>query len=120
MKKLAFIITCAFLVASCNNLKDNEFLISGSAKGMENGKKVFIEVQTETGSLAKDTAIIKDGKFELKGIIEGIDLGFIRIENEQINLPLILEEGKIEINLVKDSLQKTSLGGTPNNEKFQK
>lgn len=120
MKKLALIITCVFFVASCNNLKDNEFLISGSAKGMENGKKVFIEVQTETGSIAKDTAIIKDGKFELKGITEGIDLGFIRIENEQINFPLILEEGKIEINIVKDSLQKSSLGGTPNNEKFQK
>lgn len=120
MKKLTLIITCAILMVSCNNLKDNEFLISGTANGVENGKKVFVEIQTETGSLAKDTAFIKDGKFELKGITEGIDLGFVRIENEQINLPIILEEGKIKINIVKDSLQKSTLGGTPNNDKFQK
>ena len=120
MKKIVFIITSALLFVACNNLKDNEFLISGTANGIENGKKVFIEVQTETGTLAKDTAVVTDGKFELKGITKEIDLGFIRIENEQINLPLILEEGKIEINIVKDSLHKSTLGGTPNNDKFQK
>ena len=120
MKKIVFIITSALLFVACNNLKDNEFLISGTANGIENGKKVFIEVQTETGTLTKDTAVVTDGKFELKGITEEIDLGFIRIENEQINLPLILEEGKIEINIVKDSLHKSTLGGTPNNDKFQK
>ena len=120
MKKIVFIITSALLFVACNNLKDNEFLISGTANGIENGKKVFIEVQTETGTLAKDTAVVTDGKFELKGITEEIDLGFIRIENEQINLPLILEEGKIEINIVKDSLHKSTLGGTSNNDKFQK
>lgn len=118
MKKIAFIIASTLLIVSCNNLKDNEFLISGTADGVENGKKVFIEIQTETGSLAKDTAVVKDGKFELKGITDGIDIGFVRIENEQINLPIILEEGKIEINIVKDSIHKSTLGGTPNNDKF--
>ena len=120
MKKIVFIIATALLTTSCNNLKDNEFLISGIVNGVENGKKVFVEIQTETGSLVKDTAVVSDGKFELKGITEGIDLGFIRIENEEINLPLILEQGEIEINIVKDSLHKSTLGGTPNNDKFQK
>ena len=120
MKKITLIVAAALTTFACNQLKDNEFIINGDANGVENGKKVFVEIQTETGSLAKDTAIVTDGKFELKGFTEGIDLGFIRIENEQINLPLILEEGKIEINIVKDSLHKSTLGGTPNNDKFQK
>ena len=120
MRKIAFIIASTLSIVSCNNLKDNEFLISGTANGVENGKKVFIEVQTETGSLAKDTAVVTDGKFELKGITDGIDIGFVRIENEEINLPIILEEGNININIVKDSLHKSTLGGTPNNDKFQK
>jgi len=118
MKKIVFIIASILLVVSCNNLKDNEFLISGTANGVENGKKVFIEIQTETGSLAKDTAVVTDGKFELRGITDGIDIGFVRIENEEINLPIILEEGKIKIDIVKDSIHKSTLGGTPNNEKF--
>ena len=120
MKKTILIVATALTTFACNQLKDNEFIISGEAAGVENGKKVFVEIQTETGSLAKDTAIVTDGKFELKGFTEGIDLGFIRIENEEINLPIILEEGNININIVKDSLHKSTLGGTPNNDKFQK
>jgi peroxiredoxin len=120
MKKIVFIIASALAIVSCNNLKDNEFVISGTANGIENGKKVFVEIQTETGSLPKDTAIVTDGKFELRGITETVDLGFIRFESEEINLPIILEEGKISLNIVKDSLHKSTLGGTPNNEKLQK
>ena len=120
MKKVAFIIASALAIVSCNNLKDNEFVISGTANGIANGKKVFIEIQTETGSLAKDTAVVTNGKFELRGITETVDLGFVRFESEQINLPVILEEGTITLNVVKDSLHKSTLGGTPNNEKFQK
>lgn len=120
MKKTILIVATALTTFACNQLKDNEFIISGEAAGVENGKKVFVEIQTETGSLAKDTAIVTDGKFELKGFTEGIDLGFIRIENEQINLPIILEEGKIKVTIVKDSLHKSTLGGTNNNDKFQK
>ena len=120
MKKIIFITAIALSVFACNQLKDNEFSIKGEVAGVANGKKVFIEIQSETGPLAKDTAVVTDGKFELKGMTEGIDLGFIRIENEQINLPIILEEGKIEVTIVKDSLHKSTIGGTENNEKFQK
>lgn len=120
MKKIILITAIALSVFACNQLKDNEFSIKGEVAGVENGKKVFIEIQSETGPLAKDTAVVTDGKFELKGMTEGIDLGFIRIENEQINLPIILEEGKIEVTIVKDSLHKSTIGGTENNEKFQK
>ena len=120
MKKITLLALFTLSIISCNNLKDNEFLISGTANGIENGKKVFVEIQTETGSVAKDTAIVTDGKFELRGITETVDLGFVRFESEEINLPVILEEGKIEINIVKDSLHKSTLGGTPNNDKFQK
>ena len=119
MKKLALFVVTALALVSCNNLKDNEFLISGTAAGVANGKKVFIEVQGENGNVVKDTAIVTDGKFELKGFTTEIDLGFVRIDNEPINLPIILEEGKITITIIKDSLQKSTLGGTPNNDKFQ-
>lgn len=119
MKKITLFVATATLFFSCNNLKDNEFLITGTAEGVENGKKVFIETQTETGFIAKDTAVIENGKFELKGITEEIDLGFVRIEDENINLPLILEEGKITVTIKTDTIQNSIIGGTDNNEKFQ-
>lgn len=120
MKKITLLALFTLSIISCNNLKDNEFLISGTANGIENGKKVFVEIQDENGVIAKDTGVIENGKFELKGSTDNIDLGFVRIENEKINLPIILEEGKIKINIVKDSLQKSTIEGTFNNDKFQK
>ena len=120
MKKITLLALFTLSIISCNNLKDNEFLISGTANGIENGKKVFVEIQDENGVIAKDTGVIENGKFELKGSTDNIDLGFIRIENEKINLPIILEEGKIKINIVKDSLQKSTIEGTSNIDKFQK
>ena len=119
MKKITLLVASALVLFSCNNLKDNEFLITGTAEGVENGKKVFIETQTETGFIAKDTAVVENGKFELKGITEDVDLGFIRIEDENLNLPLILEEGKISVAIKTDTVQNSVIGGTDNNDKFQ-
>ena len=119
MRKVALIIATALVAFACNNLKDNEFLIIGEVKDVENGTKVFVEVQDINGMVAKDTAIIENGKFELKGTIEEIDLGFVRIDNERSSLPIILEEGKINVLIVKDSVQNSKIGGTFNNDKFQ-
>jgi peroxiredoxin len=119
MKKLTLLVASTIVLFSCNNLKDNEFLITGTADGVKNGKKVFIETQTETGFIAKDTAVVENGKFELKGIAEAVDLGFIRIEDENVNLPIILEEGKISVAIKTDTILNSKIGGTDNNDKFQ-
>lgn len=119
MKKIAFIITSTLIFVACNNLKDNEFLISGTANGIENGKKVYVEVQSETGVTAKDTGVVENGKFELKGNIESAELGFVRIENEKFSIPFILENGKIKMDIATDSIFNTKIGGTKNNDKFQ-
>ncbi len=119
MRKIALIIATALVAFACNNLKDNEFLISGQVDGVENGKKVFVELATENGMVAKDTAVIENGKFELKGISTEIDLAYIRIENENTSLPVILEKGKINVILKKDTIQNSTIGGTFNNDKLQ-
>ena len=119
MKKIVFILTTALFAIACNNLANNEYLISGSANGIENGKKVFVEVQSETGATVLDTGVVENGKFELKGTITETDLGFVRIENEKFSVPFILENGNITMTIVVDSIQNNKIGGTKNNDKFQ-
>ena len=46
MKKITLIVAIALSTFACNQLKDNEFIISGEAAGLENGKKVFVEIST--------------------------------------------------------------------------
>ena len=119
MKKLILLITTATLILSCSNLADNEFEVNGSAKGIENGKKVYLELQSSTGSIAKDTAVVEDGKFKLSGTIESPELGFVRVETVEGMIPLILENGSIDIEIAKDTIQNSKISGTKNNDKFQ-
>ena len=120
MKKLLLIAGIILFTTSCNQLKDNEFLIKGKIDGVADGKKVFIELPTETGSTFKDTGVVNKGIFELKGTIEGMELAFIRVEEQEFNLPIILENGEIKAIINKDSIQKSSVTGTKNNDLFQK
>ena len=120
MKKLLFIAGILLFTVSCNQLKDNEFLIKGKIDGIADGKKVFIELPTETGSTFKDTGVVNKGTFELKGTVEGMELAFIRVEEQEFNLPIILENGEIKAIINKDSIEKSSITGTKNNDIFQK
>ena len=120
MKKLLFIAGILLFTVSCNQLKDNEFLIKGKINGIADGKKVFVELPTETGSTFKDTGVVNKGTFELKGTVEGMELAFIRVEEQEFNLPIILEKGEIKAIINKDTIEKSSVTGTKNNDIFQK
>ena len=119
MKKIFYIITLATLVLACNNLNKNEFLITGSVKGMDDGVKIYLNTQGENGFQVKDSAIIQNEKFNLKGNIESPEIGFIKISTNNGDFPFILENGKINIELNKDTIQISKLSGTMNNEKLQ-
>jgi peroxiredoxin len=117
MKKIALILLASVALLSCN--KDG-YEISGTATGIENGKKVFLEIPNELGAMvALDTVSIENGKFNIKGKLkEGIELAFIKFE-ENGSIPFILENGSIAITFVKDSVQNSTVGGTKNNDSFQ-
>lgn len=120
MKKTLVLLATAFAFVSCNKALENQYEITGTVKGIENGKKIFIESVDETGRpIPKDTAIVNDNKFVFKGDVTGMDIAFIKLEEGMQTLPFIFEEGKIEIEFNKDSIQKSKIGGTFNNEKFQ-
>lgn len=122
MNKILLLAALSIL-ASCNKVGDDEYLITGTAEGIENGKMAILQVQNDMGPMPKDTVKVENGKFEFKGkFAEGPEIGFIMIES--INggmVPFILENGgEITIAVNKDTLQKSKIGGTNNNDKFQK
>ena len=98
MKKTFVLLATALAFVSCNKALENQYEITGTVKGIENGKKLFIQVQDEMGRpISKDTAIVNNNKFEFKGDVTGIDIAFIKPEEGMQALPFIFEEGKIEI-----------------------
>lgn len=120
MKKILVLLVTVFAFISCEKALENQYIVSGTAKGIEDGKKMFIEIQGEMGQpISKDTAIVKNEKFEFKGDVNDIDIAFVKLEGAQRGIPFIFEEGKTEIVFDKDSIQKSKISGTYNNEKFQ-
>jgi peroxiredoxin len=110
------------ILASCSKVGENEFLITGTAEGVENGKMAILQIQNEMGPVAKDTVKVENGKFEIKGTFtESPEIGFIQIEGlDNGMVPFIVENGEINITVDKDTIQKSKIGGTDNNDKFQK
>ena len=82
----------------------------------------YLEKQSPMGmgNIAIDTVKIVDGKFEMKGKAGESEIHFIRIDKLNGGIPFILEEGEIGIEVNKDSIFKSKLSGTYNNEEFSK
>ncbi len=121
MKKIAFLLVLSLAIFSCSKVRKGEFLISGKAKGIADGKMVVLKKQNEFGLVVNvDSAKVKDGKFEIKGKVKEPSMLAVFVSGLQQPIPFILETGEIEITVDKDSIWKSEIGGTDNNEYFQK
>lgn len=117
MKNTHFTLLLFFCVFYANAQK--QFTVSGTINTSLNNSKIFIEEIKNNAPILKDSTIIQNGTFEFKGSIETLDIAFLKLEKEKQGLPFILEKGKIAITFDKDSLNKSKVGGTQNNIKFQ-
>lgn len=122
MKKILFVLAASAFVMSCKNLADNEFEITGTVDPSLNGKNLFLEKADQlTGFKAVDTVKVENGKFTFKGTATEPDFRFISIEGvTNQKLDLIVEHGTIEVEMDKDTLQKSKKTGTYNNEMLTK
>jgi len=119
MKRIALFLAAAALVVSCKNLAENEFEVTGKVDASLEGKKVFLEKQGGMmGFTAIDTAVVKGGKFVFKDTTSAPSIHFISFEGKPDKLNFILEPGEIDIKIDKDTLYKSTAGGTFNNDKM--
>lgn len=118
MKKIIlFAITIATFVA-CEKQATNQFTISGTTKGIDNGTSVFLQISGDNNLISKDTATINNNKFEFTGKATTTELAFITIDGSQPT-PFILENGTITATFDKDSIQNNKISGTTENTLFQ-
>ncbi len=121
MKKIVFLLVLSLTIFSCSKVRKGEFLISGNAKGIADGKMVVLKKQNEFGIVVNvDSAKVKGGKFEMKGKVTEPSMYALFVKDLQQPIPFILETGEIEVKVDKDSIWKSEIGGTYNNEEFQK
>jgi len=121
MKKILVLASLLIVFASCSKVKDGEFLITGTAKGIENGKSIILQKQNESGMgvIALDTVKVKDGKFEFKGKIDEPAIYSILLPEYNGGFPVIVENDEIKVEVNKDTISNSKISGTYNNDEFQ-
>ena len=120
MKKIILLLSAAVVLLSCSKVGKDEYIISGTAKGIENGKTIILETQNDMGMVAIDTVKVENGKFEIKGKITEPAFHTLQLESATTKIPFILESGEISIVIDKDSIQKSKVSGTYNNDEYVK
>lgn len=121
MKKIILLVATSLVLFSCNQLAEGEYIISGKIKGMKTGL-IYLEKQNPMGMgiTAIDTVKITDGAFEIKGKTTEPEIHFIQVDKVNGKVPLILEGGKITVEVDKDSIFKSKAAGTYSNDEFTK
>jgi hypothetical protein len=120
MKKALLLLTVSTVLFSCSKVGENEYIITGNAEGIANGKTVILEKQDESGLIPVDTVKIENGKFEIKGKTLEPAFYLLQIQDKEGKIPFILENGEIEVAVDKDSVHKSKISGTYNNDEFSK
>lgn len=122
MKKIVLLASLTILLISCSKVGKGEYIISGTAKGIENGKTVILQKQDETGmiTVSVDTVKIENGKFEIKGKIDEPTMHSLFFPDLKNGISLIVENGEINVEVIKDSIPNSKISGTFNNDEYQK
>lgn len=121
MKKVIFGFFALALMISCNSNPDG-FSIEASVDGeIENGTKVFLKrINKMNQPIDVDTTTVENGKFAFIGKADSLELQYIFIDKLNGNIPVIIENGTIDISFQKDSIQFAKIEGTEQNEMFAK
>ncbi|MBN8643406.1 MAG: DUF4369 domain-containing protein [Flavobacteriales bacterium] len=122
MRKIVSVLILSLVLFSCSKVKKGEFLISGTAKGIENGKSVVLQTQDDSGMMMMpvDTVKVKDGKFEFKGKIKEPKMYSIVFPELRNGFSLIVENDEVKVEVYKDSIQSSKISGTYYNDEFYK
>lgn len=118
MKIFIKLLLMAVLFTSCNKeVKRDGYLIEGNAKGIYNGIRVYLKgVDQNNRQIDLDTAIIMNEKFSFEGKVLEPEMYYLTINSVNGNLPVIVENGIITIDIDKENLINSKLYGTKNNE----
>lgn len=113
MNKLFFIVISLLAFSSCAS----EYKIEGNSSiSSLDGKMLFVKVPHGDKMVDIDSAEVIHGMFKMSGTVDSSMFASLYMDDESI-MPLVVEEGKILINIDN---AKIIVSGTPLNDKFYK
>jgi hypothetical protein len=118
MKIAIKIILLVLVFTSCKSeVKSESYVINGNAKGIYNGIRVYLKTLDQNNrQVDVDTAMVMNEKFTFEGKVLGPEMFYIYVNSVTGNLPLIIENSEMTIDIDKDNLANSKITGTKTNE----
>ncbi|MEH6537340.1 MAG: redoxin domain-containing protein [Psychroserpens sp.] len=125
MNRIITIILVGVLLQACKTegnsdevLRDT-YLITGEAPGVYNGIRAYLQTTDERGrKVNKDTAIVVNERFTFEGKVDTPKLWFLSINSVKGNLPLIVENKAIALEIDQADIAKSKIKGTKANDEL--
>ncbi|WP_318308586.1 DUF4369 domain-containing protein [Flagellimonas crocea] len=119
MKKLLAISLGVLFLTACNS-DPKGFTLSGTISGEpENGTQIFLKTTDSINQLVDiDTTTIENGLFSFSGNQVEPKMHYLFVDKVRGNVPVIIENGSIEVEFQKDSIGQATIKGTEQNELF--
>ena len=115
--RIKFILT-SLLIISCNS--SNDFTINGTIDADDGSKIYILQADQNNQPFIKDSTIIKNSKFKFSGEAATPEISYFQIEGINGYVLSIIESGKINAKIFKDSVSASLVTGTKSNNDFNK
>lgn len=127
MKHILKLIVLTLIISSCEQspkLPEGVYKITGEASGVYNGIRVYLKEKVENRGrsryVIKDTAIVINEMFEFKGTYDNEVLWYLEGNSMLGNLPLVITNDHIKIDLNKDNMEESLISNSKVNEAISK
>ena len=119
MKKILTALILGIVAVNCSPEPEG-FEVKGTIIGeMEDGAQAFLRKTNDVGRFINvDTTSVINGSYTFSGNQEEAEIHYVFFDNLRGNIPFVLENGTIEIEAQRDSLQYSSIRGTLQNDMF--
>ena len=120
-QKLNALICLIIVLISCksNTTKNNLYEVECNADGIYNGVRAYLKSSNNNKQVI-DTAVIMNGTFKFKGEVNSPEMRILTIDGINGQTALVLESGKTNVTIYKDSIYKSIIKGGENNSIFNK
>jgi len=117
MKNLLFVLFLFPVAVSAQTGKTQDFVISGSVKGLAEKSRVFLaDANNPSDTLA--TAVVKGGVFVLKGHANEPNMFELNFTNPAKKVPVFMGNDKIKVEGHVENLKDLKITGSPSNDDF--
>ena len=119
-QKLNALICLIIILISCksNTTKNNLYEVECNAEGY-NGVRAYLKSSNNNKQVI-DTAVVMNGAFKFKGEVSSPEMRILTIDGINGQTALVLESGKTNVTIYKDSIYKSIIKGGENNSIFNK